>query len=49
MTTTPTRWHCLGNGHDPCDAAGEGPDSDRDAERHCKKTGHGTTTHRRQQ
>jgi hypothetical protein len=49
MTTTLAyAWSCLGDGHDPCDAAGEGPDSDRQAEKHCRAHGHATTTHRRQ-
>lgn len=32
-------WECL---EKDCDAKGEGPTSDRDAERHTKQTLHGT-------
>lgn len=42
---TEQRWQCLGDGHEPCDAGGEGAGSDREAEKHAKAARHVTTTH----
>lgn len=47
MITLAYSWTCLGDGHTPCDAGGEGPRSNREAEKHTAATGHGTTTHGR--
>ena len=46
MTTTLTqRWACIAHEHlEHCDAAGTGPRSDRDAEKHTKTTGHATSS-----
>ena len=42
-------WRCLAPITPPhyteCDAGGEGPTSQRDAEKHVRETGHATTTH----
>lgn len=40
-------WTCLGDGHSPCDAHGEGPKSDLEARKHTDATRHATTTHGR--
>lgn len=45
MTTVlAQRWACIAHEHLPhCDAAGTGPRSDRDAEKHTRSTQHATS------
>lgn len=46
MTTTIAQsWTCIAHEHlAHCDAAGTGPRSDRDAEKHTRTTGHSTAS-----
>lgn len=47
MTALAYAWRCLGPATvppQPCDEHGDGPGSDKAAERHTKASGHGTIT-----